>query len=176
MSVRGLISMQVLDRQSEEKRMPVDQKTAKAGRQVTRRLDHVAIVVKNTDQALRYFVDTLQLSVAASEEVTSRGVRLTYLDAGNIFIQLVEPVDPTIEISKWLAENGEGLHHICFAVDNVEADAPLLAEPGAPPVRLSGGRGRVTAWIPGTNPLGLRVELTEFHHREDVEEMRGWLA
>ena len=50
-------------------------------------------------------------------------MRLTYLDAGNAFLQLVEPLDPASALATWLDEHGEGLHHICFGVDDVPAAA-----------------------------------------------------
>ena len=73
-----------------------------------RRLDHVAVAVRDTDEALRYFGDRLGLRVTRSEEIPSPHVRLTYLDAGNAYIQLVEPLDADGVLSRWLDENGEG--------------------------------------------------------------------
>src|SRR5206468_12707955 len=94
---------------------------------VIRRLDHVAVAVRDTDDALRYFRDRLGLEVARSEELASPRVRLTYLDAGNAYIQLLEPLDPGADLARWLDENGEGLHHICFGADDVLAAAGALS-------------------------------------------------
>ena len=77
-----------------------------------RRLDHIAVVVSDTEQALLHFRDRLGLRVAAVDEPPEVPVRLTYLDLGNTYLQLVEPLDPGHATAVWLAENGEGLHHV----------------------------------------------------------------
>jgi methylmalonyl-CoA/ethylmalonyl-CoA epimerase len=126
-----------------------------------RRLDHVAFVVRDTEAALRTFADRLGLPVAHSEVQEHAGVRLTYLDCGNAFLQLVEPTDPDHDIARWLEEHGEGIHHICFGVEDALAAAAELAPEGAPaPVERS-GRGHVSAFVPGDPPHGVRIECTE---------------
>ena len=87
---------------------------------LVRRLDHVAIVVRSTAEALRFYEGHLGLHVQSSEEIDAPPVRLTYIDAGNAFLQLVEPLDDTSPIAAWLEQHGEGLHHVCFGVDDVE--------------------------------------------------------
>ena len=86
-----------------------------------RRLDHVAVLVRNTDDALSFYEGHLGLRVQSSEEIPMPHVRLTYLDAGNAYVQLVEPLDGTSPLAAQLDEHGEGLHHVCFGVDDVEA-------------------------------------------------------
>jgi methylmalonyl-CoA epimerase len=125
-----------------------------------RRLDHVAVAVEDTDRALAYFVDRLGLHVASTEEIQTPHVRLTYLDAGGVFIQLVEPLDDESPIAAHLAAHGEGLHHIAFAVEDVAGTAADLADPGAPPVTIGSGRGRPSAFVPGPAHHGVRVEVT----------------
>jgi methylmalonyl-CoA/ethylmalonyl-CoA epimerase len=139
-----------------------------------RRLDHVAVVVRDTEHALRYFRDRLGLEVARSEELESPRVRLTYLDAGNAYIQLLEPLEGTEPLARWLDENGEGLHHVCFGVDDVLGAARELSADDAQPV-AGRGRGRVSAFVPGPPEHGLLVECTEFRRDEDVEGTPGWL-
>lgn len=138
-----------------------------------RRLDHVAVAVLDTESALRHFRDLLGLRVAASEEIPVPHVRLTYLDAGNAYIQLVEPLDPDIEIARFLEERGEGLHHICFGVDDPMESAAALAPPDAPPPTRGSGRGRVSAFVPGAPAHGVRIECTEFRPDEDVAGTPG---
>ena len=139
-----------------------------------RRLDHVAVAVRDTEEGLRTFRDRLGLRVVHSEVIAAPPVRLTYLDCGNAFLQLVEPLDADHELARWLTENGEGLHHICFGVDDVLAAAEQLAPEGGRPV-AGGGRGRVSAFVPGEAPHGVRLECTEFRREEDVGETAGWL-
>ena len=108
-----------------------------------RRLDHVAVVVRDTESALAFYSGKLGLSVASSEEVASPHVKLTYLDAGNAYLQLVEPLDDQSPLARWLDEHGEGLHHICFGVDDVEEAVASLSDPGTEVV-LGSGRGRAS--------------------------------
>ncbi len=149
---------------------------AQGGDRVTllRRLDHVAVVVRNTGDALGYFRDALGLAVHSSEEIVAPHVRLTYLDAGNAFIQLVEPLDPDGPLAEWLDEYGEGLHHICFGVDDVSQAVAALSDDGAP-VALGTGRGRVSGFLSTSGGHGVRIECTEFDRALDVDGVSGFL-
>lgn len=139
-----------------------------------RRLDHVAVVVESSERALEYFSGTLGLEVAASEVLEAPPVRLTYLDAGNAFLQLVEPLDSSSELAAWLAEHGEGIHHICFGVDDVAAAVEELD--GEPPASIGTGRGRKSAFLAAPGRHGVVLECTEFDVIADVERTPGWLA
>ena len=123
-------------------------------------IDHVALVVRDIDASLRYFTERLGLTVLG-DEVTqaSGGARLVYLDAGNVTIQLVSPTGATGPIAQHLAERGEGLHHICLAVENIHQSLESLAPDTQVPV-VVGGRARRTAFL-SDRPSGLVIELTE---------------
>jgi methylmalonyl-CoA/ethylmalonyl-CoA epimerase len=140
-----------------------------------RRLDHIAIAVRDTDEAISRLSGGLGLPVVGREEIDQPRVRLTYLDCGNALIQLVEPLDEETPIAAFLAEHGEGLHHVCFGVDDVSAGAAALSTDGAPPAALGSGRGRPSAFVAGERPCGVTVEVTEFRRREDVDQVAGWL-
>lgn len=140
-----------------------------------RRLDHVGIAVRDTATALRYFRDHLGLAVASSEEIPVPPVRLTYLDAGNAWIQLVEPLDDASSIAAHLRDHGEGVHHVCFGVDDVPAAAAALAtDPDAPPPVIGSGRGRRSAFVQD-RMHGVQVECTGFDREADVDGTAGWL-
>ena len=139
-----------------------------------RRLDHIAVLVRDTDAALAFYRDRLGLSVHSSEVLETPPVRLTYLDAGNAYVQLVEPLAGASALEAWLREHGEGLHHICFGVDDVPAAVRELSDPGSEVV-LGSGRGRISAFVRARDN-GVPIECTEFRRDEDVEESAGWLA
>jgi methylmalonyl-CoA/ethylmalonyl-CoA epimerase len=138
-----------------------------------KRLDHVAVLVRDTEAALRHFTDRLGLEVLSSEVLLEPRVRLTYLDLGNTLLQLVEPLEDGAAAAA-LAENGEGLHHLCFAVDSVVEAATALAHPPQAPA-LGTGRGRTSAFVPGPVHHGVRLECTEFRRDVDLGG-DGWLA
>jgi methylmalonyl-CoA/ethylmalonyl-CoA epimerase len=122
------------------------------------RIDHVAIAVRAIDASLPYYRDELRLVLAHDEMLPEVGVRLAYLDAGNTMVQLVEPLADG-PIATFLAEHGEGLHHICFAV----ADIPTMLQnlTGEPDARVfRGGRKRRCAFLLN-RPNGVLTELTE---------------
>lgn len=141
---------------------------------LVRRLDHVAIVVRSTDEALRFYEDHLGLRVQSSEEIDSPRVRLTYLDTGNAYLQLVEPLDPASPLALWLEEHGEGLHHICFGVDDVAEAVTAISDPGST-IALGNGRGRASSFVTASDSNGVRIECTEFDRAEDVDAWPGWL-
>ena len=142
---------------------------------LVRRLDHVAIVVRSTAEALRFYEGHLGLHVQSSEEIDAPPVRLTYIDAGNAFLQLVEPLDDTSPIAAWLEQHGEGLHHVCFGVDDVEQAVSWLSDPGSE-VHLGNGRGRISSFVSTSGSHGVRIECTEFRRDEDLEAQPGWLG
>jgi methylmalonyl-CoA/ethylmalonyl-CoA epimerase len=140
-----------------------------------RRLDHVAVAVADTDAALVYFRDRLGLEVVAVDFPPEVPVKLTYLDLGNTYLQLVEPLDPEHALSAWLAANGEGLHHICFGVDDVPAELERVGADGLPLLPIGSGRGRPAGFVAGALPHGVRIECTTFTLPDDVEDLPGYL-
>ena len=102
-------------------------------------------------------------------------MRLTYLDAGNAYVQLVEPLDSGSSLAAALDEHGEGLHHICFGVDDVSQAIARLGDDGVPAV-LGSGRGRVSGFLAVADSHGVRIECTEFDRAQDVDGVTGWLS
>jgi methylmalonyl-CoA/ethylmalonyl-CoA epimerase len=126
-------------------------------------VDHIAIVVKDTGEALRFYRDTLRLPFLFSEVLAEQNVRLTHLDLGKLHLQLVEPLTADHPLSQHLRERGEGLHHLCFRVASIpEAMAALpgygLVSRDKAPRR--GPRGRQAAFIDPAGTRGVLLELT----------------
>lgn len=122
------------------------------------RIDHIGIRVRSIDASLGYYTDVLGLELIADEIRPDGTVRLAYLSAGESTVQLVEPLGDGPSADR-LREAGEGLDHICFAVDDLSA---ALAEiPGeGDRVIDAGGRGSVVAFLT-THPNETLVELLE---------------
>jgi len=125
-----------------------------------RNLDHIAVAVTDSDQALRHFRDHLGLQVVAVDFPPEVPVKLTYLDLGNTYLQLVEPLDPAHPLAAWIGEHGEGLHHVCFGVDNVEQELCRLSPADEPLQPLGSGRGRPAGFVAGAPRHGVRLECT----------------
>lgn len=128
------------------------------------KLDHIAIAVRNTEDALGFYRDKLRLPVTKSEVLQGPGVRLTHLDMGNLELQLVEPLSDDHPIAKFIDERGEGLHHLCWDVgDDIEAAMSGLSEfnleckPNEPhPAPLGGS----AAFIEPSQTRGVIWEMT----------------
>jgi methylmalonyl-CoA/ethylmalonyl-CoA epimerase len=127
-----------------------------------RGLDHLAIVVPDTEEALRVWRDRVGLSLLYSEVVNGGAVRLTHLDLGNTQLQLVEPLTPDHPLRAWLARNGPGLHHFCFQVDDVGQALSELAAQGWPtaPAMHQGTRGRRAVFLDTSATQCVQVEVT----------------
>jgi methylmalonyl-CoA/ethylmalonyl-CoA epimerase len=123
-------------------------------------IDHIGLLVRDIDASLSFFVHHLGFALL-TDEVTaaSGGVRLAYLDAGAVTLQLISPTGSTGPIAEHLTEHGEGLHHLCLSVDDIDQSIADLA-PDAEVAVVLGGRGRRTAFLPD-RPSGLILELTE---------------
>ena len=100
-----------------------------------RRIDHVAIIVRDLEQALRFYRDTLDLVVREIKEVASEQVKIAFLPMGGpggSELELIEPLARDSSLAKFLEKRGEGLHHICLEVDNVEAELNELKTKDVP--------------------------------------------
>ncbi len=133
----------------------------KGGNPLFSRLDHVGIAVWSADAWIPYYRDTLGFPLVGDESADEPGTRLVYFDAGNAFIQLVEPVREGIELREWLEQHGEGIHHFCLATDDL-ADVAQLGPEDAIAVPFRAGRRRNACFLTGT-PTGIRIEVTETH-------------
>lgn len=126
-------------------------------------IDHIAIVVRDTEDALTFYRDRLGLPLLFSEEIASAGVRLTHLDMGNVRLQLVQPLTPEHPLHDHLRERGEGLHHLCWKVGDIDATMDGLAryglhpKPGEPHPAPNGGRA---AFIEPSETRGVLLEMT----------------
>ncbi len=127
-----------------------------------RGLDHVAILVNNTEQALETWRDRIGLQVLYSEVVNEGTIRLTHLDLGNTQLQLVEPLTEDHPLQAWLAERGPGLHHLCFKVDDVEEASHELPRQGLPVASKmhQGTQGKRALFLDGEATGGVPLEVT----------------
>lgn len=99
-----------------------------------RRIDHVAIIVNNIENALEFYRDVLGIVPTSIKEVASEQVRIAFLPLGGpegSKVELVEPLDADSSLAKFLQKRGEGLHHICFEVEDVDTTLHELREKGA---------------------------------------------
>ncbi len=100
-----------------------------------KRIDHIAIIVRNIEQALVFYRDTLGITIGEIKEVPTEQVRIAFLSTGGpggSEIELIEPTSTDSSLSKFLEKRGEGLHHICLEVDDIDAALAEMQEKGTP--------------------------------------------
>lgn len=125
--------------------------------------DHLALVVADTEAALRIWRDRFGFPVVSSEVVNNRSVLLTHLDLGNTHLQLVQPLAADHPLRAWLHMHGEGLHHLCLKVANVNVAYEVLPGLDLPPGESQphqGTQGKRAVFLDQAATSNVLVELT----------------
>lgn len=127
-------------------------------------LDHVAIAVHDLDAAIAGYQDRYRAKPLYREVVEEQGVEEAMIPVGGSFIQLLRPLSAETPVGKFLEQRGEGLHHVAYAVTNIEAALSHLKESGSRLIdetpRL-GGRGARIAFVHPADLGGTLIELVE---------------
>ncbi|CAN5609790.1 methylmalonyl-CoA epimerase [soil metagenome] len=125
------------------------------------RVDHIAIAVNDADKALENYKKILKIDKIDVEEVPNEKVKVVMLNLEDTRLELIEPLEDTSPISKFLTERGEGIHHIAITADEIENDVNHAKENG---MRFlgelrTGSYGRKITFI---HPKSLNGVLVEF--------------
>jgi methylmalonyl-CoA epimerase len=94
------------------------------------RIDHVGVAVEDMDGALALYRDSLGMSLAHRETVEQQGVDAALLDIGEGHVELLAPLGPETPVGKYLAKRGPGIHHVAYAVEDIDAELERLREAG----------------------------------------------
>ena len=127
------------------------------------KIHHVAVIVRDLQAALGLYRDKLGLDVEAVMDVASDHVSIGFLLAGETKIELVQPTDDATGSARFLVSRGEGFHHVCFEVPDVQAALDSLAALGLTLIDAAprkGGEGPV-AFVHPKSCHGVLVELIE---------------
>jgi len=128
------------------------------------KISHIAIAVEDLEAAEKAFETLLGNKVELVEEVPDQKVRIGMIPVGESKIELAGPTDPSSTISKFIRRRGEGIHHICFEVENVKSELSRLKAAGFQLIdeqpRL-GADGHLIAFIHPRTTGGVLVELSE---------------
>ena len=128
------------------------------------KIEHVAIAVEDLDRALAHYKNTWGLEPTSRERVEDQGVEEAMLPLGDSHLQLLAGTGPDTTVGKFVARRGEGLHHIAYEVDDLEATLSELKGKGIPlidEVPRTGGRGHSVAFVHPKGNHGLLVELIQ---------------
>ena len=94
------------------------------------RIDHIGVAVEDLDAAIALYEQSFEMALAHRETVESQGVEAVLLDVGDGHVELLAPLGPDTAVGKFLARKGDGLHHVAYAVDDIDATLERLAAAG----------------------------------------------
>ena len=129
-----------------------------------KKIDHVAIVVEDIDNALGFWRDALGLELHHLEEVPDQESLVAFLPVGDGEIELVKPTSRGSGVARYLKKRGPGIHHICFEVDDIQATLDKLKSHNVRLIHetaLTGTGGKKFAFIHPESTHGVLVELYE---------------
>lgn len=125
-------------------------------------LDHIGIAVRSIADARIY--QALGLRTSHAETVESQGVKTAFLRVGDSNLELLEPLSPQSTIAKFIEKHGEGIHHICLRVDNLEEHLSRLQAEGFRLINehpVPGAHGCRVAFLHPSAGHGVLIELSE---------------
>ena len=131
--------------------------------EAVRRVHHTGVVVRSLEEAYGFYRDSLGLRLVKEAYIEDQGVKAALLDLGNGLLELLEPVQPDTGIARYLEQRGEGLHHVCLEVDDIEGALADLRAKGVPLVDQEPREGLVgtIAFLHPTALHGVLVELVQ---------------
>ena len=125
-------------------------------------IDHLGIAVRSLDETVPVYEKALGIRCESRGEVPSHKVRTAFFDVGGVHLELLEPTGPDSPIARFLADRGEGLHHVAFRTDDITGQ---LAQAAAAGVRLinekpvEGAAGKLVAFLHPKSTHGVLTEL-----------------
>ena len=127
-------------------------------------IDHIGIAVKSLESATVKYQLGMGLSIEKPITIKEHKVRMVMLPIGESRIELLEPTEKSSPISKFLDKRGEGVHHICFRVENIEKKIKALKKVGLEvleEVSKSGYKGQKVVFLHPKSANGVLIELVE---------------
>lgn len=128
------------------------------------KIEHLGIAVKNLEESNQLFEALLGAAPYKMEEVVSEGVKTSFFKSGPNKIELLEATKPDSAIAKFIEKKGEGIHHIAFAVDDLQAEMQRLQGEGftvLPGFPKKGADHKIVAFLHPKGTNGVLVELCQ---------------
>jgi methylmalonyl-CoA/ethylmalonyl-CoA epimerase len=128
------------------------------------RIDHIGVATDDLDGAIALYEGTLGMPVAHRETVESQGVEAVLLDVGDGHVELLRPLAPDTPIGRYLDKRGPGLHHVAYAVDDIDGVLGELREAGIEMIDSeprAGIRESRVAFVHPRSTGGVLTELVE---------------
>jgi len=129
-----------------------------------KKIDHIGIVVNSIENALKLYKALLGLNVKGEEILEDRGLKVAFIEVGDVRLELLEPLNENSEISGFLAKRGEGIHHIAYEVENVKEMIEKAKNVGIKPLSdepKPGAHNTNVVFLHPKTTNGVLVELVE---------------
>jgi methylmalonyl-CoA/ethylmalonyl-CoA epimerase len=127
-------------------------------------IDHVAIAVTDLEAAIAYYADTFGATVTHRERIDSDGVEEALIKVADSYIQLLTPTNDDSPVAKYLANKGEGIHHVGYRVDNCAETLQSVKDHGGKVIDQAprpGSRGTTVAFVHPKGAFGTLIELVQ---------------
>ncbi|MBI2478019.1 MAG: methylmalonyl-CoA epimerase [Planctomycetia bacterium] len=127
-------------------------------------LNHIGIAVRSIDEQRAFYEGALGLEFEGLEDVPSQKVRVAFFRASNVRIELLEPTEPDSTVAKFLEKRGEGLHHLAFSVEDIQARIDELKQSGFRMIDeqpRTGAHHMQIAFVHPKSSFGVLTELCE---------------
>jgi methylmalonyl-CoA/ethylmalonyl-CoA epimerase len=128
------------------------------------RIDHIGVAVEDLDAAVALYGESFEMELAHRETVESQGVEAVLLDVGDGHVELLAPLGPETAVGKYLAKNGPGLHHVAYAVEDIDAALERIAAGGVELIDAqprTGIRDSRVAFLHPRSTGGVLTEIVE---------------
>ena len=128
------------------------------------KIEHIGIAVKDLDKSNKLFASLLGKSHYKTEEVASEGVKTSFFQSGSNKIELLEATSPESPIAKFIEKKGEGVHHIAFAVNDIESEIKRLQKEGfivLNEIPKKGADNKLVAFLHPKSTNGVLIELCQ---------------
>jgi methylmalonyl-CoA/ethylmalonyl-CoA epimerase len=128
------------------------------------RIDHIGVAVDDLDAAIALYGESFDLELSHRETVEAFGVEAVLLDVGDGHVELLAPTGPDTGVAKYLAENGPGLHHVAYAVEDIDATLERIVAAGLQLIDekpRTGIRGSRVAFLHPRSTGGVLTEIVE---------------
>jgi len=128
------------------------------------KVEHIGIAVKNLDQAIPLFEKMLHTQCYKTEIVETEKVNTAFFRQGETKIELLESIDPDGVIARFIEKKGEGMHHIAFAVADIEAEMERLKKEGFVLLNEKPKKGADNKWVCFLHPKttnGVLIEICQ---------------
>ena len=139
------------------------------------KLDHVGIAIRSLAASLPAFEVALGVAATSPEEVADQKVRVVFLRTGEAGVELLEPTSPDGPVGKFLEKRGEGIHHLSFQVDDLEAAIERCRAGGLELIDdkpRRGAGGKRIAFLHPRSSSGVLIELAELAHPRSSSPVR----